>query len=125
MPIQGQLRAGRFSPAPWALGFVLFALTCLITARPVLALTSVGSPSDRIFRVSPVDETLGAASLPHSATLVEHRRVEKKPDTQTPLFTEADSLPETPKLGQSLVLADAEPTLIARAALRARGPPRA
>lgn len=120
----GQLRAGRSSPAPWAIGFVLFALSCLIAARPVLALTSVGSPSDRIFRVSPADETLGAASLPQSATSTEHRRVEKKPDTQTPLFTEADALPETPRLGRSLVLGDAEPALTARAALRARGPPR-
>lgn len=124
MPSLGQLRAGRSSPAPWALGFVLFALSCLIAARPVLALTSVGTPSDRIFRPSAIDQTLGAASLPQSATSSEHRRVEKKPDTQTPLFAEAEALPETPRLGRSLVLGDAKPAQSSRAALRARGPPR-
>ncbi len=124
MPSSGQLRAGRSGPMTWALGFVLVALTCLVSARPMLAHAGSAPLSDRIFRLSPSERTLSSAFLPGSMTSTEARRIEKHPEKETPLASVPDLAPETIRVRVAPSDRCEMPAPVGVRTTRARGPPR-
>lgn len=70
----------------WAIGCVLVALSCLISIRPALALTTaVGGGETDTYQTSPFERSFSSQLFPSSAQTTEPRRTEKRPTSETPL----------------------------------------
>ena len=70
----------------WAIGCVLVALSCLISIRPALALTTaVGGGDTDTYQTSPFERSFSSQLFPSSAQATEPRRTEKRPAPETPL----------------------------------------
>lgn len=82
----------------WVVSFVLVALSCLISARPSLALTQTAGGQDaHAYQTSRFERSFSSQLLPASAQATEPRRIEKRTQTQTPLASTGTwTPPETP-----------------------------